>query len=250
MSTAVADILDPRIDDVIAVRPLQPTIGAEIEGVDLSRSITPAQRDAIRARCSNTRWSSSAISISTTINMRPSPRSSGRSTCTRAHGATRRSRRSTRSRRPMPQRIHRDVGTGDAYHSDTSWRLVPTWGAVLRAVTLPDVGGDTIWVDGHLAYQGLSDDDAPEMRVGGNGGRLGGRDQRLDRGGQAGVRNLPEPAGIEHTVQRKTCLRMSARLATIAAEPASPTICSSIIMTSRSWDRGRSPCGWVPGGCA
>jgi len=39
----------------------------------------------------------------------------------------------------------------DPYHSDTSWRLVPTWGAVLRAVTLPEVGGDTIWVDAGLA---------------------------------------------------------------------------------------------------
>ena len=46
----------------------------------------------------------------------------------------------------------------DPYHSDTSWRLVPTWGAVLRAVTLPDVGGDTIWVDAGLAYDGLPED--------------------------------------------------------------------------------------------
>jgi alpha-ketoglutarate-dependent taurine dioxygenase len=46
----------------------------------------------------------------------------------------------------------------DPYHSDISWRLVPTWGAVLRAVTLPEVGGDTIWVDAGLAYDGLPDD--------------------------------------------------------------------------------------------
>jgi alpha-ketoglutarate-dependent taurine dioxygenase len=46
----------------------------------------------------------------------------------------------------------------DPYHSDTSWRLVPAWGAVLRAVTLPEVGGDTIWVDAGLAYEGLPDD--------------------------------------------------------------------------------------------
>ena len=44
----------------------------------------------------------------------------------------------------------------DPYHSDTSWRLVPTWGAVLRAVTLPEVGGDTIWVDAGLAYDGAA----------------------------------------------------------------------------------------------
>jgi len=41
------------------------------------------------------------------------------------------------------------------YHTDTSWRLVPAWGAVLRAVTLPEVGGDTIWVDAHLAHEAL-----------------------------------------------------------------------------------------------
>jgi alpha-ketoglutarate-dependent taurine dioxygenase len=33
---------------------------------------------------------------------------------------------------------------------------VPTWGAVLRAVDLPAVGGDTIWVDAAAAYDGLS----------------------------------------------------------------------------------------------
>ncbi|MDB5483171.1 MAG: Taurine dioxygenase, partial [Caulobacteraceae bacterium] len=45
----------------------------------------------------------------------------------------------------------------DGYHTDTSWRLVPTWGAVLRAVDLPPVGGDTIWVDANAAYEGLPD---------------------------------------------------------------------------------------------
>jgi len=34
---------------------------------------------------------------------------------------------------------------------------VPTWGAVLRALHLPEVGGDTIWVDAGAAYDGLSD---------------------------------------------------------------------------------------------
>ena len=43
----------------------------------------------------------------------------------------------------------------DPYHTDTSWRLVPSWGAVLRAVDLPPVGGDTIWVDGNAAYESL-----------------------------------------------------------------------------------------------
>ncbi len=35
---------------------------------------------------------------------------------------------------------------------------MPTWGAVLRAVNLPEIGGDTIWVDAGAAYDGLSDE--------------------------------------------------------------------------------------------
>jgi taurine dioxygenase len=45
----------------------------------------------------------------------------------------------------------------DGFHTDTSWRLVPAWGAVLRPVNLPEVGGDTVWVDANLAYEGLPD---------------------------------------------------------------------------------------------
>jgi len=61
------------------------------------------------------------------------------------------------ARHERQQRQH-DVKSGDGYHTDTSWRLVPTWGAVLRAVDLPPVGGDTIWVDAHQAYEGLPDE--------------------------------------------------------------------------------------------
>ncbi len=35
--------------------------------------------------------------------------------------------------------------------------MVPAWGAILRPVNLPEVGGDTVWVDANLAYEGLPD---------------------------------------------------------------------------------------------
>jgi taurine dioxygenase len=44
------------------------------------------------------------------------------------------------------------------WHTDTSWRIDPSFGAVLRAVDIPDVGGDTIWADGGAIYRGLPDD--------------------------------------------------------------------------------------------
>lgn len=44
------------------------------------------------------------------------------------------------------------------WHTDTSWRLNPVLGAVLRAEHIPDVGGDTIWANGASILKGLSDD--------------------------------------------------------------------------------------------
>lgn len=146
--------------DTITIRPLQPTIGAEIEGVDLSRPLSPEQRDAIRA----------AVLRHKVVFFRDQQLDNAQQAAFAANfGQLYTHPSSTRDPKVSPihkiaavesakyeKRIHRDVQPGDAYHSDTSWRLVPTWGAVLRAVTLPEVGGDTIWVDGNLAYEGLS----------------------------------------------------------------------------------------------
>ncbi|WP_313805495.1 TauD/TfdA family dioxygenase [Sphingobium sp.] len=161
MSSAAADILD-RADAIIGIRPLQPTIGAEIDGVDLGKPLSPEQRDAIRA----------AVLRYKVVFFRDQPLDNAQHAAfAAAFGPLYTHPSTTADTRISPihkiaavdaaryeKRIHRDVKPGDGYHSDTSWRLVPTWGAVLRAVTLPEVGGDTIWVDANLAYEGLSDD--------------------------------------------------------------------------------------------
>jgi len=43
----------------------------------------------------------------------------------------------------------------NAYHCDTTWRECPQFGAVLRCVESPEVGGDMIWVDMVEAYNRL-----------------------------------------------------------------------------------------------
>ncbi|MGH8351338.1 MAG: TauD/TfdA dioxygenase family protein [Pseudomonas sp.] len=43
----------------------------------------------------------------------------------------------------------------NAWHSDTSWRVNPSMGAVLRCLECPPVGGDTMWVNMALAYEKL-----------------------------------------------------------------------------------------------
>lgn len=51
-----------------------------------------------------------------------------------------------------------DAGYENIWHSDVSWREVPSFGSVLRAVEVPPVGGDTLWCDMGAAYEGLDDE--------------------------------------------------------------------------------------------
>ncbi|WP_332852148.1 TauD/TfdA dioxygenase family protein [Duganella sp. S19_KUP01_CR8] len=46
----------------------------------------------------------------------------------------------------------------NAWHADATWRNAPQFGAVLRCVQCPPVGGDTMWANMALAYERLPDD--------------------------------------------------------------------------------------------
>jgi taurine dioxygenase len=46
-------------------------------------------------------------------------------------------------------------GYENVWHSDVSWRECPSLGSVLRAIEVPEVGGDTSWADMAAAYDGL-----------------------------------------------------------------------------------------------
>ncbi len=49
-------------------------------------------------------------------------------------------------------------GYENIWHSDVTWRVNPSLGSILRAIELPEVGGDTLWADMSAAYDCLSDD--------------------------------------------------------------------------------------------
>lgn len=49
-------------------------------------------------------------------------------------------------------------GYENIWHSDVSWREVPSMGAVLHAVSVPSTGGDTVFSDMYAAYEALPDD--------------------------------------------------------------------------------------------
>lgn len=49
-------------------------------------------------------------------------------------------------------------GRENLYHSDVSWREIPSMGSMLRCVQCPEVGGDTMWINMVAAYENLPDD--------------------------------------------------------------------------------------------
>jgi taurine dioxygenase len=154
----------------LAIRPLQPTIGAEIEGVDLRYPLSDATRDQIKSAILDykvvffrgqdlDRDQHAAFARQFgPLYTHPSVNKSYAEKVPAIHQISA-VEATAHEKSARDQAAHeRRAENWDPYHSDTSWRLVPTWGAVLRAVTLPEVGGDTIWVDAGLAYEKLPDE--------------------------------------------------------------------------------------------
>ena len=152
----------PAPAESLAVRPLQPSIGAEISGLDLREPLSEQQRDEIR----------SALLRYKVVFFRDQQIDAEQQAAFARNFGPLYTHPTTKQPSGAIPALHNIAAEDfklyeaeyrkrteewDAYHTDTSWRLVPTWGAVLRAVTLPETGGDTIWVSGSLAYEGLSD---------------------------------------------------------------------------------------------
>ena len=150
----------------LTIRPLQPTIGAEIGGIDLRVPLSDALRDDIKAailkykvvffRDQNLDREQHAAFAGRFGPLYTPPYAAAKP----IDGAPA-LHRIAAAEFQKREKDYLEEFKGDIqefYHTDTSWRLVPSWGAVLRAVDLPPVGGDTIWVDAGLAYRQLPDD--------------------------------------------------------------------------------------------
>ncbi len=165
MSVALLDPAAPssRLHNRLTVKPLQPTIGAEISGVDLSQPLSDDDRDAIKAAILDYKV---VFFRDQSLTQEQHADFAARFGPLYVHPSTRRHDEIAPLHKIEPPSAERVASWKEkgpsyrvdaGYHTDTSWRLAPTWGAVLKAVNLPDVGGDTIWVDAGLAYEGLSD---------------------------------------------------------------------------------------------
>ena len=149
------------------VSPLTPTIGAEIEGVDLSQPVGDSVRDEIKAALLKYKV---IFFREQTVNRRQHLDFAKRfgAIYTPPYEADRLVEvdgepglhiiSANPNQRELYEAERRPGIVYDGYHSDTNWRIVPSWGAILRAVDVPPVGGDTIWVDAGKAYRELPED--------------------------------------------------------------------------------------------
>ncbi|MFT4267351.1 MAG: TauD/TfdA family dioxygenase [Xenophilus sp.] len=133
--------------------PLTRRIGAEISGIDITRPLTPAQRDDVER----------ALLDYQVIFFRDQPFDlASQKAFGRLFGELH-----VHPGAPGPQehpeilRIHADEKStyvaGEGWHSDVSCDAEPPLGSILHLHTVPPGGGDTLWASMYAAYDALSD---------------------------------------------------------------------------------------------
>lgn len=139
--------------DTISVRPLTPTIGAEIGGLRMSGEVPDEQIAEIRQALLDWKvifFRDQDVAIEEHVAF---GRKFGE---LEVHPFT-----PNREDHPEVVVIHHDErstsGQND-WHSDVTWRLEPSLGSILRGRMIPAVGGDTLFSDMYAAYEGLPDD--------------------------------------------------------------------------------------------
>jgi taurine dioxygenase len=141
--------------DHIDVRPLSPTIGAEIHGVDLGKPVAAATFDEIRRAHLDYKV---IFFRDQDIHVEDHLAFARRFGELEAHPFI-----PHKDGYPEVIRFEKDdavVGVENIWHSDVSWREIPSLGSVLRAVEVPEVGGDTLFSDMVAAFESLP----PEIR--------------------------------------------------------------------------------------
>jgi taurine dioxygenase len=141
------------VHDRLKVVPLTRRIGAEVLGVDITRALDAAERDAIER----------ALLEHQVIFFRDQPfELESQKAFGRLFGALH-----VHPGAPGPEghpeilRIHADAQSrhvaGEAWHSDVSCDLAPPLGSILHLHTVPASGGDTLFASMYAAYDALSD---------------------------------------------------------------------------------------------
>ena len=138
---------------VLEVRPLTPTIGAEIHGIDLRQPLDAVTLSEVRAALLDWKVLFFRDQDITTGQHLAFARNFGK---LEVHPFA-----PEKPGYPEVLAITHDrerPGKENTWHSDVTWRLEPSLGSVLRALEVPEVGGDTLFADMYAAYEGLSDE--------------------------------------------------------------------------------------------
>ena len=138
------------------VRPVAPLIGAEIIGVSLADPLTPAMHAELNR----------ALLEWKVLFFRKQDITPEQHSAFAAHWGPLEShpfiglRDDQRDEAPQVVRLEKGPKFGgyeNTWHSDVTWREAPSLGSVLRAIELPEVGGDTLFADMAAAYDLLPD---------------------------------------------------------------------------------------------
>ena len=137
---------------LLEVERLEPSIGARVHGVDLSR-VTDDEVRAIRTALAEYK----VLFFAAQHDLHPDSQIA----------LGNRLGRLTASHPVVPglDEAHAEIyaldsadnGFADVWHTDVTFVRRPPLGSVLRAVVLPPTGGDTQWADLELAYESLSE---------------------------------------------------------------------------------------------
>jgi alpha-ketoglutarate-dependent sulfate ester dioxygenase len=138
----------------LEVRPLTTVLGAEVSGVDLAPDLDAGAVAALRQ---------ALLRHKVLFFRRQSLGPAALTGLARLFGEPTEAHPVEPSVEGHPEVLSLDADEGaraDVWHSDLTFQERPPMGAMLHAVVVPDVGGDTIWSDMSATYEALS----PTMR--------------------------------------------------------------------------------------
>ena len=145
----------------ITVRPLSYALGAEIQGVDLARALSNSEFDQIHRTFLD---KGILLFRDQKITRKQHIAFSRRFGELDDHASLPRDRHPDYPELLLVTNIPKDNGkpsdskyTGQQWHSDLSFTPVPSLGSLLRGITIPPVGGDTMFTNMCMAYDALSD---------------------------------------------------------------------------------------------
>lgn len=147
----MALVASQRVFERLKVAPLAPSIGAEISGIDLAEEQDEAVIAEIRA----------ALLAYKVIFFRDQFITPEQHIAFARRFGPLEIHPATPKDQPNPEVLHiahgpDSRGRENEWHSDVTWRAEPSLGSILRAIEVPEVGGDTLFADMAAAFRGLS----------------------------------------------------------------------------------------------